>query len=78
MHTRYNILYALILKQLSFFPYSAVCVLYGFNSKQLLLCKQIIFVMEAQCVFYKLGTEYVCIIYMNCRLQRVNNFEQVN
>jgi len=34
--------------------------------------------MEAQCVFRKLGTECVCIIYMNFRLQRVNNFEQLN
>jgi len=77
MHTGYSILYALILKQLSFLPYSVLCALYGFNNKQL-LCKQIVFVMEAQCVFYKLGTECVCIIYMNFSVQRVNNCEQLN
>jgi hypothetical protein len=68
MHTGYNIPYASMLKQLCFSPYSVLCVVYGFNNKQLLLCKQIVFVMEAQCVFCKLGTECVCIIYMNCRL----------
>ena len=78
MHTGYTILYASILKQTCFSPYSVLCVVYGFNNKQLLLYKQIIFVMEAQCVFYKLGTECVCIIYMNCRLQTFNNFEQLN
>jgi hypothetical protein len=75
MHTGYNILYASILKQLCFSPYSILCVVYDFNNEQLLLCKQIIFVMEAQCVFYKF---YIYIIYMNCRLQTVNNFEQLN
>jgi len=35
------------------------------DSKQLLLCKKIIFVMEAQFVFYELGTECVCTIYRN-------------
>jgi hypothetical protein len=78
MHTVYIIPYDLVLKQLCFIPYSVLCVLYGFNGKQLLLCKQIVFVMESQCVFYKLGTECVCIIYMNFRLLRVNNFEQLN
>jgi hypothetical protein len=77
MNTGYNILYASILKQLYFSPYSVLCVVYDFNNKQLLLFKQIIFVMEAQCVFYKLGTECVCIIYMNFRLQTINNFEQL-
>jgi len=76
MHTGYILLYALILKQLCFSPYSVLYVLYDINNRQ--LCKNTVFAIEVQCVFCKLGTECVCIICMNFRLQRVNNFEQLN